>query len=160
MSTEEVNLNMKHKQVFLNSFEGKNSYESKKIDNINSFLEKESSFNKNESWNKLDKTEKIKLLHIYVDELIETHNLTPSEVNDLKKYLIESLDKKKLQHVKDVHCDKVTGKIVSIPTLHFNSGVRKFTLKRAEKRVSTLKSLGKGKKTSVSILNNVSKNTE
>ena len=159
MSTEEVDLNMKHKQVFLNSFEGKNSYQSKKIDNINSFLEKESSNSKNESWNKLDKTGKIKLLNNYVDELIETYSLTLSEINDLKKYLIESLDKKKLQHVKDVHCDKTTGKIISIPTLHFNSGNRKFTLKRAEKRVSTLKSLGKGKKISVP-KNNVSKNIE
>ena len=156
MSTEEIALNIKHKQVFLNSFEGKNSYESKKIDNINSFLEKESSNNKNESWNKLDKTEKIKLLNIYVDSIIDTHHLTEHEVNDLKKYLIDSLDKKKLQHVKDVHCDKVTGKIISIPTLHFNTNVRKFTLKRAEKRVSTLKSLGKGKKSPVSILNEVS----
>jgi hypothetical protein len=57
------------------------------------------------------------------------------------------LDKKKLQHVKDVLCDKVTGKIVAIPTLHFNVTTKKFTLKRGEKRVSTLKSLGKGKKT-------------
>lgn len=48
--------------------------------------------------------------------------------------------------MKDVHCDKSTGKILSIPTLNFNSTTRKFTLKRCEKRVSTLKSLGKGKK--------------
>jgi len=67
-------------------------------------------------------------------------------VAELKHYLTDSLDKKKLQHVKDVLCDKVTGKITGIPTLHFNPATRKYTLKRAEKRVSTLKSLGKGKK--------------
>jgi len=63
MSSEEIALNIKHKHVFLNSFQGKNGIESTKLDNINSFLEKESSNNKNESWNKLDKTAKIKLLN-------------------------------------------------------------------------------------------------
>ena len=148
MANELIKLNLKHTNVFLNSLEhNTNDYETKKIDTINSFLEKESTNNKTESWNKLDKTGKIRLLIEYVDSIIETHHLSPTDVLELKQYLIESLDKKKLQHVKDVHCDKATGKILSIPTLHFNStGPRKFTLKRAEKRVSTLKSLGKGKK--------------
>ena len=143
----DADLNIKYKNVFLNSFDNKSSYENTKIDNINSFLEKESTINKSESWNKLDKTGKIKLLNNYADSLVETNNLSPAEVNDLKQYLTDSLDKKKLQHVKDVVCDKITGKIVSIPTLHFNSITKKYTLKRSEKRVSTLKSLGKGKKT-------------
>jgi hypothetical protein len=139
-------LNIKYKSVFLNSFDNNTKYESAKIDNINSFLEKESINNKTESWNKLDKTGKIKLLNNYVDSLITVNNLSANDVTELKQYLIESIDKKKLQHVKDVHCDKATGKIISIPTLHFNPTTRKFTLKRSEKRVSTLKSLGKGKK--------------
>ena len=84
MSNDEVPLNIKHKQVFLNSFGGKDNYETKKIDTINSYLEKESSNNKNESWNKLDKTGKIKLLNIYVDSIIETHHLTANEVDELK----------------------------------------------------------------------------
>jgi hypothetical protein len=137
----ETDLNIKYKGVFLNSL-----YENTKIANINSFLEKESTNNKTESWNKLDKTGKIKLLNIYVDDITPQHNLSPTDVLALKQYLTESLDKKKLQHVKDVQCDKATGKIISIPTLHFNAATKKFTLKRAEKRVSTLKSLGKGKK--------------
>lgn len=139
-------LNIKYKNVFLNSFDNKISYENTKIDNINSFLEKESTINKTESWNKLDKTGKIKLLNIYVDSIIQTNHLSETDVIELKQYLTESLDKKKLQHVKDVVCDKVTGKIISIPTLYLNPLTKKYTLKRAEKRVSTLKSLGKGKK--------------
>ena len=143
----EADLNIKYKSVFLNSFDNNsNKYEMTKIDNINSFLEKESINNKTESWNKLDKTGKLKLLNNYVDSLVQVNNLSVKETEDLKLYLAESIDKKKLQHVKDVHCDKVTGKIISIPTLHFNPVGRKFTLKRPEKRVSTLKSLGKGKK--------------
>jgi len=143
----DADLNIKYKNVFLNSFDNKNSYENTKIDNINSFLEKESSINKSESWNKLDKTGKIKLLNNYADSLVETNTLSLSEVTELKQYLTDSLDKKKLQHVKDVLCDKITGKILAIPTLHFNPITKKYTLKRSEKRVSTLKSLGKGKKT-------------
>jgi hypothetical protein len=143
--TTDIDLNIKYKGVFLNSFD--NNYETTKVANINTFLEKESINNKTESWNKLDKTGKIRLLNTYVDDLIEIHNLSPTDVTVLKQYLTDSLDKKKLQHVKDVLCDKVTGKIIAIPTLHFNVTSKKFTLKRAEKRVSTLKSLGKGKKT-------------
>jgi hypothetical protein len=142
--TTEVDLSTKYKGVFLNSFD--NNYETTKVANINTFLEKESTFNKTESWNKLDKTGKIRLLNTYVDDITTLHNLSPTDVDTLKQYLVESLDKKKLQHVKDVQCDKLTGKILAIPTLHFNVTSRKFTLKRAEKRVSTLKSLGKGKK--------------
>ena len=143
--SEEKDINLKYKGVFLNSFD--NNYQITKIANINSFLEKESINNKTESWNKLDKTEKIRLLTNYVNDTIaDVHTLTSSDITELKQYLIDSLDKKKLQHVKDVQCDKVTGKIISIPTLHFNATTKKFTLKRAEKRVSTLKSLGKGKK--------------
>lgn len=141
----DAELNIKYKSVFLNSFDN-NKYETHKIDTINSFLEKESINNKTETWNKLDKTGKLRLLNSYVDGLVSVHTLTEKEAEDLKQYLAESIDKKKLQHVKDVHCDKLTGKILSIPTLHFNPAIRKFTLKRSEKRVSTLKSLGKGKK--------------
>jgi hypothetical protein len=142
--TTEMDLNIKYKGVFLNSLD--NNYENTKINTINKFLEKESTNNKTESWNKLDKTGKIRLLNTFVDDITQLHNLSPNEVAALKLYLIDSLDKKKLQHVKDVQCDKSTGKIIAIPTLHFNSTTKKFTLKRAEKRVSTLKSLGKGKK--------------
>jgi hypothetical protein len=142
--TAEIDLNLKYKGVFLNSFD--NNYETAKVATINTFLEKESINNKTESWNKVDKTGKIKLLNTYVDDITALHNLSPTDVATLKHYLTDSLDKKKLQHVKDVQYDKMTGKIIAIPTLQFNGTTRKFTLKRAEKRVSTLKSLGKGKK--------------
>jgi hypothetical protein len=142
MNSQENMLKHKHNNVFLNSLDSNTT----KVENINTFLEKETTNSKTESWNKMDKTGKIKLLNEYVDSIIEKHNLETNDITELKKYLIDSLDKKKLQHVKDVHCDKSTGKILSIPTLNFNSTTRKFTLKRCEKRVSTLKSLGKGKK--------------
>lgn len=117
---------------------------SENIANIDLFLDKESKMNKNEPWNKLDKTDKIKQLCLYVNSISESHALTQEEADNLKTYLTMSLDKKKLQCVKDVQYDKVTGKIKTIPILSYNPVSRKFTLKRSEKRASTLKSLGKG----------------
>jgi hypothetical protein len=141
--------------IFSNSVEN-NNYEGNKISSINSFLEKESINNKTESWNKLDKTRKIKLLHNYVDTLVPLHNLAVGDADELKQYLIEILDKRRLQHVKDVNCDKVTGKILSIPSLQFNNATKKFTLKRAATRPSTvtLKQPGKVKKNLLSIAAN------
>ena len=118
--------------------------ESGTMSNIDMFLDKECKLNKCEPWNKLDKTEKIKQLTDFVETLITEYTLTDEEVKDIKNYLVSSLDKKKLQCVKDVNYDKICGKIKSIPCFNYNSSTRKFTLKRCEKRVSTLKSLGKG----------------
>jgi hypothetical protein len=120
------------------------------VKNVDSFLEKETKKNKTDTWNKIDKTSKIKQLNEYVDKIIltEYENVTEEERSELKKYLELSLDKKKLQCVKDVSYDKLTGKIKGIPNLHFNPATRKFTIKRNEKRVSTLKSLGTGQQKS------------
>ena len=130
--------------------------------NIDLFLEKESNLNKHEPWSKLDKTDKIKQLTDYVDKSALTFALNETEIQECKTYLIESLDKKKLQHVKDVQYDNQNGKILSIPSLHFNTTSRKFTFKRNEKRASTSKSLGSGKKpvkkTSDATVANVSTN--
>ena len=139
--------NLKFKGVFLNN----NNENDTKLENINSFLHKETIQNKTKTWNKLDKTGKIRLLTNYVDDIMSSeHNLSADEIKSAKHYLIDSLDKTKLQHVKDVQCDKTTGTILAIPTLQFNLATRKFTLKRSEKRTSTLKSLGKGKKPTIS----------
>ena len=98
---------------------------SENIANIDLFLDKESKMNKNEPWNKLDKTDKIKQLSLYVDSISESHALTQEESDSLKTYLTLSLDKKKLQCVKDVQYDKVTGKIKTISILSYNPVTRK-----------------------------------
>ena len=106
--------------------------------NIDLFLEKETNLNKHEPWNKLDKTGKIKLLIDYVNLSAINFSLNETEIAEFKSYLIDSLDKKKLQHVKDVQYDNQNGKITLIPNLHFNTSSRKFTFKRNEKRASTV----------------------
>ena len=139
--------NIKYKNMLLsgNSNTINKTTVNSKQSNIDMFLDKESKLNKNETWNKLNKTAKITQLNDYVDLITNEHQLSPEEITNLKEYLIISLDKKKLQHVKDIQHDKVTNKIKLIPCLHFNPVTRKFTIKRQEKRVSTLKSLGAGK---------------
>ena len=139
--------NIKYKNMLLsgNSNTINTTTINSKQSNIDMFLDKESKLNKGETWNKLNKTAKITQLNDYVDSITSEHQLSPEEIVNLKEYLIISLDKKKLQHVKDIQHDKATNKIKLIPCLHFNPITRKFTIKRQEKRVSTLKSLGAGK---------------
>jgi len=118
-------------------------------ENLDLFLDKERENIKKETWNRLDKTIKLRKLDEYVDTIVEKNQLTEEEVSGLKTYLATSLDRKKLQCVKDVLYDKTTQKIKSIPCLLFNPATRTYTLKRSEKRVSTLKSLGVGNKKKV-----------
>jgi len=112
---------------------------------LDSFLENEKKTSEGEPWSKLNKTIKIDKINEYIDVLINDNNLSEPETLNVKTFIINCLDRKKLQCVKDVIYDKITGKIKSIPSLSFNEGTRKFTLKRSEKRDSTLKSLGPGK---------------
>jgi hypothetical protein len=131
--------NIKYKSVLLNS----STVHSSDITGIEKILETESNLSKKEPWNKLDKTIKIKKINIFVDDILkEKFTLNNNELFDIKSFLINSLDRTKLQRAKDVEYVKDTGLIKSIPTLIFNQKTRKFTLKRCEKRQSTLKSLG------------------
>ena len=122
-----------------------------KTDGIHNFLENESNINKKESWNKLNKTTKIKLLFEYAEMLAKELSLSNIETKTLKTYLKTCLDRKQLLHVKDLVYDKEIQKITSIPNLQFKD--KKFTLKRSERRVSTLKALGPQKKIKKKIKN-------
>ena len=108
-------------------------------DKINEFLNKEKSLNTKEVWNKLNKTTKIKLLYDYAENYGVDNELSHVQVKSLKTYLKNCLERKQLQNVKDVVYNKDEQIIVSIPNLQIKD--KKFTLKRNERRPSTLKSL-------------------
>lgn len=109
---------------------------------MDALLEKEKIHNKNDSWNKLDKTLKIQKLHSFAEKYGKENNLPMKDIKSLKQFFILSLDKSKLQKTKDVVYDKEKGIIQSIPALHFNMSSRAFTLKNLDtKHVSTIKSL-------------------
>ena len=143
--------NIKYKSMLLSNSSGKvSSLNSSKppknssLNNLDAFLEAEKAMNKKESWSRLDKTVKLEKLFEWSERFCIEKKWSDVTKNQLKNFLKLSLDKKQLQRVKDVIYDKENSKILGIPNLQFNN--RKFTLKRNEKRVSTVKSLGGGKK--------------
>lgn len=111
---------------------------------IDSFLEKEKKNNKKVAWARLDRTQKLNKIFEYVDNYSLKNNITETENEQLKSYLTIALDRKKLQKVSEIKYNKDTSTIDDIPILIFNNISRKFTLKRCEKRSSTLNSLGNG----------------
>lgn len=110
------------------------------ITQINEMLENEKLNNKNESWNKLDKTMKIQKLHSFAERYGKENSLPIKSVKSLKLFFIVSLENKKLLKSKEVIYDKDKHEIISIPLLTMNSN-KNFTLRQCEKRPSTIKSL-------------------
>ena len=110
--------------------------------NIDALLENEKQKNKNDSWNKLDKTLKTQKLHAFAEKYGKDNGYPAKEVKNLKMFFVDCLNKSKLQKTKDVVYNKDAGEITSIPALYFNSISHNFSLKINDaKRVSTLKSL-------------------
>jgi hypothetical protein len=110
--------------------------------NIDDFLEKERIQNKEDQWVKLDKSMKMKKMSAFVEMYANEHVLCAKDKVALYDFLTSSIEQKKLVKTKEVVYDKLTGTIKSIPCLvHCPASVKKFTLKRCEKRQSTLKSL-------------------
>lgn len=110
--------------------------------NIDHILENETQQNKNDSWNKLNKTIKIHKLHNYATKYGTDQKYSEDEINKLKHFFVESLERGKLLKTKEVNYNKTTQTITDIPGLFFHSTNHKFTLKYTDtKRVSTLKSL-------------------
>jgi hypothetical protein len=135
------------------------------ISNVEKYLDHERSRKTTDLWGKLDKTVKLTKLNAFAQKYIHDNGLPECELTQLVTFLTTCIDHKKIVKTKDVVYDKVTGMIISIPILtHVNSGSSsssssslslslpttsgpspvKFTLRRCEKRPSTLKSLPHG----------------
>ncbi len=114
--------------------------EADNLETLDAFLENEKSSTNNQ-WCKLNKTIKVqKFLH-FAELYSKEHNFTEDETTALMEFLKDCLDRKKLQRIKDVNYDKISGEIRSIPGLIYNKTSKHFTLKNLDKHVSTLKSL-------------------
>ena len=108
-------------------------------ENIEIFLENEKASNKSKPWSKLSKASKLKKIVEYVTEYSNEKNLTETETSKLKEYLLNCLERKKLQRQKDVTYDIENNKIKSINGLTYNKNSHNFTLKRQDKKkVSSL----------------------
>lgn len=110
------------------------------ISDINKLLEMEKQNNKNESWNKIDKSLKIQKLHGYAEKYGKENSLPVKVIKSLKVFFSECLDNNKLSKSKDVIYDREKHEITSIPLLTMNAN-KNFTLRQNEKRQSTIKSL-------------------
>lgn len=144
MSKEMKDLkNIKYKSMLLSNsnYNNLSPRETNDVNNINDFLEKEKQTHTNELWSKLDKTIKMQKIRVFIENYSTINNLTAKESKNLLSFLTASLDQKRLSKAKDVIYDRENGVIKSIPCLLFNQVSRKFTLKRCEKRQSTLKCL-------------------
>lgn len=118
-----------------------------KVDNFEEFIDSQQKMNVYKPWSKLDKIAKLDRLDAYVDMLNtdlkpvpEGDRLSDKDKEELKAYLKMSLNRKKLQRVKEVVYNKEKGTITDIPGLVLNKK-KKFTLRRDKKSESSLKSL-------------------
>ena len=129
--------NIKYQTMLLNS---NSKVTSNKVDslNIDSFLEKEKAVNKEKPWNKLGKNQKITKITEYINKYTEEYKCTNDEKENLKIYLVKCLERKKLQRVKDVVYDTKLSAIKNIPGLSFDKIKRKFTLKKVDKKRTSI----------------------
>lgn len=116
-------------------------------ENIEQFLEKEKELDNSKPWNKLNKFSKLQKLNQYCKEYGEENKLSEEEVKEMIKYLTACLERKKLTRQKDVTYDMEKNKIKLINGLTYNKSNNRFTLKRQEKKTSTLKCLAPKNKT-------------
>ena len=133
--------NIKYKTMLMNGAPIKETKSANDLVNLDKFLEDDKLNNKNEPWCKLNKTIKTKKLNEFVEVYKNDNVLDEEEARLLTQFFKDSLDRKKLQRVKDVVYDKDTGEIKDIPALTYTRPNKHFSLKNMDKRVSTLKSL-------------------
>jgi hypothetical protein len=142
MSNECIELkNIKYKSMLLNGNGDEKEETVENLSNLDLFLADEKKSISNEPWTKLDKTTKLLKFNDFIDEYIEQHKYSQDDKTSLFNFLSTNLDRKRLLKTKEVLYNKETGKIQSIPSLIYNTSAKKFTLKRCDKRQSTLKSL-------------------
>ena len=115
------------------------------MNEISMLLEQEIKLNKKETWNKLDKTMKLKRLNEYASTFCHKLDID-DEIKErkLKEFLKLKLNQRRFNTNKDVIYDTEKSVIVSIPNLVYEDNV--FILGRNDNRHSTVKCLTPTKK--------------
>ena len=107
-------------------------------DVLDSFLNNDIELNKKETWNRLNKTIKLRKINSFSETLKNEYDLNEEEANNVTRYLHNLLDRKMLIKNNEVVYDKEEGVIEKIPNLKFNNRTRKFVLKKGDKSKSVL----------------------
>ena len=104
------------------------------------------------TWNKLTKITKKNKLYQYAEKYAAYNKYNASDLKMLKMFFLKTLDKGKLNKIKEVNYDLEKQEIINIPGLFFNQTTKNFTLRNMDpKHVSTLKSLPSPKNEKVKI---------
>ena len=112
--------NINYQTMLLNNKSNINSNTlSECTEKIDNFLSKEKKLNKNKSWSKLSKANKLKKLQLFSVTYSKKNKLSKEDEKKLRTYLLEALDRRKLQRIKDVSYDIEKGIILEIPKLIF-----------------------------------------
>lgn len=104
------------------------------------------------TWNKLNKITKKNKLYEYAEKYALEHKYNAGELKMLKMFFLKTLDKGKLNKIREVQYDVDKQEIITVPGLFFNQTTKNFTLRNTDpKHVSTLKSLPSPKSQKVKI---------
>ena len=114
------------------------------MNEIAQFLEHDIKLNKKETWNKLDKTIKLKKLNEFAVSYCKKHCYEKDVTQKLTVFLKQKLNQRRLTTNKDVVYDIEKMQITDIPNLVYVNNT--FILNRNDKRHSTVKSLTPTKK--------------
>jgi len=130
------------------------SYQEMASDELDKLLDQEKLQNNSDVWNKLNKTIKLQKLNAFSDVYGLKQKYTEKEIEKLKHFFSDCLEKKKLQKNKDVSYDREKGMVIDVPGLHYQPHLQHtFTLRILEnvstKHVSTVKSLASTKVTKI-----------
>lgn len=144
--TSKRNPDSKYKTI-LNSagvattFVNNNAHDAANTNTIEDMLNAERTSLKREPWNKLDKMTKIEKLRRFAETFVVDNHLAATEIPTLQQFLVQSVQRDKLLKTKDVVYNRETGLVTAVPSLHYHSSTRGFTLRNLDRKISTLKSL-------------------
>lgn len=104
------------------------------------------------TWNKLNKITKKNKLYEYAEKYALENKYNANDLKMLKMFFLKTLDKGKLNKIREVQYDVEKQVIITVPGLFFNQTTKNFTLRNMDpKHVSTLKSLPSPKSQKVKI---------
>lgn len=104
---------------------------------LDAFLDRDKRENANESWNRLNKTMRLRKLTEYAKTYCAENALADEERTQLVAFFRDCLDRKKLHRIKEVQYDVETGRVVNVPVLAYNHTARRYTLKNTAATAST-----------------------
>ena len=137
---------IKYKNTIINGIKSppNTSLNTENVD-VEKMINSEIKNNKNLSWTRLNRNEKLEKLRQFAELYCKTNSI--QNTSELQDYFLKSIQRNKFQKSTDVKYDKSKQIITAVPNLIYISDTNRFTLSRGENKVSTLASLSNTKYT-------------